>query len=51
MNTNPYIFNSGLGNVNRIGVQLYDKSSNFIDLNNIDHSFVLEFTHTLPQLT
>ena len=47
----PYLFNSGLGNVYSIGIQLYDKYNNFIDLNNTDHSFVLELTHTLPQLT
>ena len=51
LHATPYLFNSGLGNVYSIGIQLYDKYNNFIDLNNSDHSFVLELTHTLPQLT
>ena len=50
INTNPYIFNNRT-NINSLQVELYDKHNSLIDLNNSDHSFVLELTYLDPHLS
>ena len=50
INTNAYIFNNKT-NINSLQVELYDKHNALIDLNNSDHSFVLELTYLDPHLS
>tara|TARA_B110001450_G_scaffold248251_1_gene264195 strand:+ start:1396 stop:3621 length:2226 start_codon:yes stop_codon:yes gene_type:complete len=48
IDTTPHIFTNGK-NINSFHIELYDKNNNLIDLNNSDHSFVVELTHLNPQ--
>ena len=46
-----YKFNAAGTTINNFYVEFYDKYGNEYDLNNIDHSFVLELTHVDPQVS